>query len=89
MRSPPWYQSPDVDLGPRYGEADAEHAAWAAKLARVLIDKPEGVGLFFRVAFNGVSVCVLEGRGDDDNGRQLDARSIVSINVHGADCGDP
>lgn len=88
-RSPPWHQSPDVDLGPRYDESDPEHAAWAAKLARVLLDRPDGVGLFFRVAFKGIIVQVLEGRDGDETGSQLDAKTIASIKVHGADCGDP
>ncbi len=89
MRSPPWHRSPDVDMGPRYDGADPAHAAWAAKLARVLIDKPDGVDLFFRVAFRGISVCVLEGYDGGESGPDLDTKAILSIKVHGADCGDP
>ena len=88
-RSSLWHQSPNVNLGPRYDETSGERAAWAATLARVLANKPDGVDLFVRAGFAGVVVQIIEGRDGGESGPDLDAKCIASITVHGADCGDP
>lgn len=88
-RRSPWTASPDVDLGPRYDTTQAERAAWAAKLARVLLARPEGVNLFFRAAFAGVEACVFEDADGNETGADLDAKAILSVKLYNAEIGDP
>lgn len=88
-RAAPWHSEPAVGVGPCYNSCDPSHRAWAARLARLLIDRPVGVELFFHAAHGGVSVIVTGELEGSERSADLLAKSIVTVKVHGADCGEP
>lgn len=88
-RSMSWSAEEDVDLGPRYGSCDPGVRAWAARLARVLLDRPVGADLFFHAAHRGVLVIVTEELDGDEGGAELMDKSVVRVKVRRAEIGEP
>ena len=92
-----WLLLPGVDAEGAYDEATDAERRWCGQLARLLARKPDTLELFFRTGFRSVVAEVMLTRlaNDEDHrrhgesGTEMSARSVASIAIPGADCGDP
>lgn len=87
--SSPFWRHPLVSVGPCFPDASGDQRAWVAKLARLLVAKPEDLDVFFRAGFGGCIVQVVTARKGGESGPELDAKQLAAIEVPGSDCGDP